>query len=49
LDYDGYANDIEVEKYLAVTDKLQKAIKKEYLNHITEEFKTYMRGDVHER
>lgn len=49
LDYDGYARDIDVKKYLAVTDKLQKAIKKEYLNHITEEFKKYMRGDVHER
>jgi uncharacterized protein (TIGR04255 family) len=49
LDYDGYGNDIEVGKYLAVTDKLQKAIKEEYLNHITEEFKNYMRGDVHER
>lgn len=48
LDYDGYANDIGTDNFIVVTDDLQKMIKKEYYSNITEKFKQYMRGDVHE-
>jgi uncharacterized protein (TIGR04255 family) len=48
LDYDGYANNIEADNFIGVTDELQKMIKKEYYSNITEEFKQYMRADAHE-